>query len=1049
MPDEFLQNISPREYQKTIYETCRGKNTLVVLPTGIGKTLIALMLTVERMKRYPGEKVLFLAPTKPLAEQHLEYFKKHLTELFGDMQLFTGAVNASSRKKIWQNADIIFSTPQCIANDVKNGLYELSGVCLLIEDEAHRCMKNYDYNYVAQTYTIQALHPRIIGLTASPGSEAGKIKQICKNLSIEAVELRTRQSADVSKYLQELDFEKVMVNFPPEFEEMRHILKKLFAEYVEELKVRNVLYGPINKISLIELQRKIMASLARGNKNFNYMLAASACAQAIKLQHALELLETQTLSSFNKYLKGLYEQASKKQSKGVVKLVAKPEFNFIFMQSNELLAKGMEHPKANALLEIISKEKANNEKQKTIIFTQYRETASMISKLLNSLPHIKAKIFVGQTKKSGSSGNTGLSQKEQKSIIQEFSSGEINCLVATSIHPDEYIVLRKKNQIMIKKIGDFVDFFIQEEGSKSNSREIFNWQALTSDGNRLLFKPITRVHKHPLQNNILKLKLSSGFECSVTENHSLFSFNNKKRFIPSAPRLTKFVALALKAPNVEQNRKIDVIKEIIDNCQKEALSELFGSVNNLSQGKMRILKTDFNILSRLNKRTLNITELSKLTERDYSTTTGCLKRLENDGLVTTKRVQKNYKKFSEITNDGLKYLRFLKWFFGNVSYGKGKYKFKLIGVNSSAFNDFFQQHINVNHGKTNFPRFINLNEQLAMFLGFYVSEGSARKTKSTSDVFLAARKKEMQELMKKSIEKGLNLKTRTNWRGVAIDSQIAYYLIKYIFRAGIGAYNKEVPEMIFTAPSNIKWKFLKAYILGDGHIGKNRIVLTTVSRKLVIGLVLLLRMLGITKITLNQQKNIYRINIHESLPFAEVNEKNEKRRRAYFSLIPTALNSKKVFKQYKNFYSPQFSGIKSRKNGKWKGDICFDYIKKIEKIEKPKFVYDLSVKDTENFIGGTGLLCLHNSIGEEGLDIPEVNAVIFYEPVPSAIRAIQRAGRTARLMPGKLKILITKGTRDEGSYYASRAREKQMHKSISSIKDRLENPKKIERQGKL
>ena len=83
------------------------------------------------------------------------------------------------------------------------------------------------------------------------------------------------------------------------------------------------------------------------------------------------------------------------------------------------------------------------------------------------------------------------------------------------------------------------------------------------------------------------------------------------------------------------------------------------------------------------------------------------------------------------------------------------------------------------------------------------------------------------------------------------------------------------------------------------------------------------------------------------------------------------------------------------------------------------------------------------------MDIPEVNAVIFYEPVPSAIRAIQRAGRTARLMPGKLLILVTKGTRDEGHYYAARAKEKKMHSAISEIKANLENPKKIEKQGRL
>ena len=89
------------------------------------------------------------------------------------------------------------------------------------------------------------------------------------------------------------------------------------------------------------------------------------------------------------------------------------------------------------------------------------------------------------------------------------------------------------------------------------------------------------------------------------------------------------------------------------------------------------------------------------------------------------------------------------------------------------------------------------------------------------------------------------------------------------------------------------------------------------------------------------------------------------------------------------------------------------------------------------------------SIGEEGLDIPEVNAVRLYEPVPSAIRAMQRAGRTARLMKGKLIILITKKTRDEAFFYVSKAREKSMHKAIDSIKNELANGNKLEFQKGL
>ena len=433
MADKFLKNINPRTYQQKILETCIKKNCLIVLPTGLGKTLIALMLSIERMKQFPGKKVLFLAPTKPLAEQHLTYFKKHLPELFGDMQLFTGQVKSEQRKKIWQTADIIFSTPQCIANDLKKYLYNLQEVCLLIEDESHRCIKNYDYNYVAQQYKKQAFDQRIIGLTASPGSEIKKIREICKNLFIEEVELRTRESKDVKQYLQELKFEKIMIDFPPEFEEMRQVLLKVFNRYVEELKQRRVLFGPSTKIGLINLQKKIMGTLARGNKNYNYMLGASACAQAIKIQHSLELLETQTLNSFNKYLKDLFNQAAKKQSKGVVRLVAKPEFNFVYMQSNELLSKNVEHPKVAKLKEIIEQELKIANGMKTIIFTQFRNTAMIVSNELNQIKGINAKVFVGQAKKSSEKGISGLSQKEQKKIIQEFSDGEINVLCATCI----------------------------------------------------------------------------------------------------------------------------------------------------------------------------------------------------------------------------------------------------------------------------------------------------------------------------------------------------------------------------------------------------------------------------------------------------------------------------------------------------------------------------------------------------------------------------------------------------------------------------------------
>ncbi|MBR9705566.1 DEAD/DEAH box helicase family protein [Candidatus Pacearchaeota archaeon] len=429
MPNKVLTTIKPRKYQEDIYNNCINKNCLVVLPTGIGKTLIALMLTINRQKAVPASKALFLAPTRPLAEQHLDYFKKHLPQLFAHMELFTGKINAKKRKELWERADIIFSTPQCINNDLKNNLYSLDNVSLLIEDECHRCLKNYAYTNVAKVYHEQANNPRVLGLTASPGTDKKTIETIAKNLGIEAIELRTRDSVDVKEYLQELEFNIIRLEFPEEFKEITDIIRKMYERKVEELKKRKLLYKNANKITLLETQGIIMRSIKSGNKNFNLFGGATACAQAIKLSHLIELLETQTLHASHKYIQNIFGQAIQNKSKAAKQIAKNPEFNKANIKLNELLAKDLEHPKLLELKTIIQDAIKHDPKNKTIIFSQYRDTVVKICDTLKAIPGIIPKTFVGQAKKADS----GLSQKEQQSIMNEFRRGEINIICATSI----------------------------------------------------------------------------------------------------------------------------------------------------------------------------------------------------------------------------------------------------------------------------------------------------------------------------------------------------------------------------------------------------------------------------------------------------------------------------------------------------------------------------------------------------------------------------------------------------------------------------------------
>lgn len=429
MPEKVLKEIRPREYQQKIFETCREKNCLVVLPTGIGKTLVALMLSIHRLKQFPESKVLFLAPTRPLAEQHFAYFQKHLPELFAELTLFTGKVSAKKRRKLWDNSDIIFSTPQCVGNDLKNNLYNLTEISLLIEDECHRCLKNYAYTDIAKRYKEQAEHSKILGLTASPGADKKTITKIANNLGVEAIEVRTRESSDVKPYLQELRTEVIKLDFPQELEEIRAPLKELHDKKIEELKNRRLLFQPASKRNILELQRKIMTMISTGNRNFNVLAGASACAQVIKLQYCLELLETQTLFSLQRYLKEIFKQAEQNKSKAVKQLIKQPSFNQAYVKTTELIAKNIENPKLLVLKDLIEEELKKSKIKRIIVFSQYRDTIVKICKTLNEIKGVNARVFVGQMKKN----ETGLSQNEQKEMIKDFSLGKINVLVSSSV----------------------------------------------------------------------------------------------------------------------------------------------------------------------------------------------------------------------------------------------------------------------------------------------------------------------------------------------------------------------------------------------------------------------------------------------------------------------------------------------------------------------------------------------------------------------------------------------------------------------------------------
>ena len=204
--------IEERDYQRNIAESCLKRSTLVVLPTGMGKTVIAARVIAEVL-RSRGGTILFLAPTKPLVEQHAAFLKDVLILDADRIAVFTGEVTApDERELLWRESKIVASTPQVIRNDLRQGRIDLEGVSLIVFDEAHRSVGNYAYVDVAAAYKENPAG-LVLGMTASPGNQAETILEVCGNLGIgiEAVEIRVEDDADVVEYVQDVDVVKVFV----------------------------------------------------------------------------------------------------------------------------------------------------------------------------------------------------------------------------------------------------------------------------------------------------------------------------------------------------------------------------------------------------------------------------------------------------------------------------------------------------------------------------------------------------------------------------------------------------------------------------------------------------------------------------------------------------------------------------------------------------------------------------------------------------------------------------------------------------------------------
>ncbi|RLM63058.1 DEAD/DEAH box helicase [Halorubrum sp. Atlit-26R] len=421
--DDFLQR---RRYQLQLADAAADEHTLVCLPTGLGKTTVSLLVTAERLHE-AGGKALFLAPTKPLVQQHADFYREALQIPDDEIVVFTGDVKPDDRAALWEDARIVIATPQVVENDLVGNRISLRDVTHLTFDECHRATGDYAYVYIAERYHADAADPLVTGMSASPGGDTEEIETVCENLGLVNVEVMTEEDADVDEYTHDTDVQWEQVTLPDEVLDIRDALNEVITDRLEKLKrlgVTNTTNPDLSQKDLNKMRGQLKQMM--DNDQSDGYKGMSTHAEVMKLRRATELVETQSVESVRRYFERQREAArSSGASKASQRMVADPKVREAMRKAESF--DGL-HPKFSKARILLAETLGINEGERAILFTESRDTAEALVEFLSASFDVRK--FVGQGDKEGSDG---MSQKQQQETLDEFKAGEFEVLVSTSV----------------------------------------------------------------------------------------------------------------------------------------------------------------------------------------------------------------------------------------------------------------------------------------------------------------------------------------------------------------------------------------------------------------------------------------------------------------------------------------------------------------------------------------------------------------------------------------------------------------------------------------
>lgn len=433
-----------RDYQYSIVSNSLFNNTLVALPTGLGKTFIAATVMLNFYRWTKSAQIVFVAPTKPLVSQQVGACFDIVGIPRSDTTLLTGEVSPGLRVEEWGAKRVFFMTPQTLQNDLSSGFADPKRIVLLVVDEAHRATGEYAYAKVIKFIRRFSKSVRVLALTATPGSKVEAVQEVIDNMGISHVEIRTEESMDIRQYVHRRDIETEVLDPSDEINKICDLFSKVLQPLVDKMSAQNIYWGrdpmSLTTYGLVKAQQDWFQGPGRhANQGLQSMLRA-IFAVLMSIAHSIKLLNYHGIKPFYDNMAALRSEVEGKGQKGSkYKTAIVKDKNFVEMM--DTIDKWLKtpdfagHPKLTVLSDRILNHFMDNPTQgsstKIIVFSEYRDSAEEIVRVLNiHRPMVRAKVFVGQ---ADSKRSEGMKQTQQIQTIEDFKAGKFNVLVATSV----------------------------------------------------------------------------------------------------------------------------------------------------------------------------------------------------------------------------------------------------------------------------------------------------------------------------------------------------------------------------------------------------------------------------------------------------------------------------------------------------------------------------------------------------------------------------------------------------------------------------------------